>query len=160
MDLGKSDLLLIDEIAFKLNSGRIEVSSSAIVLAKKILADAHEKHIVCGRKPSTLAVSALYIACRMDGKRVRQMDIANASGVTQITIIKFHKFLMSRMGLVFPSDEPRKRYAELCAMKVRLEKVLRMIDDCSERLKDLEAERDSLSTEIKILAELTKKEAV
>ena len=154
----KSDLLLVDEIASNLKSAGFSVSIGSVVLAKKILATAHEKHVASGRRPATLAASSLYIACRMEGNRIRQMDVASAAGVTEITVMYFYKFLMVRLGLVFPSDEPRKRWLKLGALKVRLEKVLQMIDDCSVRLKKMEAERDSLLVEVKSLTDQAKEE--
>lgn len=156
----KSDLILVDEIAFNLKTAGFDVSTISVDLAKRILADAREKHVSSGRRPSTLAVSALYIACRMEGNRIRQMDFASVAGVTEVTIMTFHKFLMGRLGLVFPSDEPRKRWGKVNDLKVRLERVLVMIDDCSERLKKLESERDSLLKEVEILLDLAKEEAV
>jgi hypothetical protein len=154
----KSDLLLIDQITSNLKSARLRVTVDSVVLAKKILVAAHEKHVACGRRPATLAASALYIACRMKGNRIRQMDIASAAGVTEVTVMTFYKFLMDRLGLVFPSDEPRKRLAKLGALKLRHETVLRMIDVCSVRLKELEVEGASLLAEIKNLSDQVKEE--
>jgi len=136
----------------------LSVSTDAIVLAKKIITTAHEKHVTSGRRPTTVAASALYIACRMDGNRIRQMKVASAAGVSEITIMTYYRFLMGRLGLVFPSDEPRKRRVRLGALKVRLEKVLQMIDVCFVRLKELEVERDSLLAEVKNLTDQAKEE--
>jgi Transcription factor TFIIB repeat len=113
LDLVKSDLLLVDEIASNLKSMGLSVSTDAIVLAKKIITTAHEKHVTSGRRPTTVAASALYIACRMEGNRIRQMKVASAFGVSEITIMTYYRFLMGCLGLVFPSDEPRKRRVRL-----------------------------------------------
>ena len=139
-----SDFALVDEIASKLESARLSVSIISIVLAKRILATAHEKHVTGGRRPVSLAASALYIACRMTGDRIRQRDIVLAAGISDIVVMKVYKLLMIRLGMTFPSDDPRKLEIKLTAAKMRLKKVLQMIATCSARLEELEAERDSL----------------
>lgn len=147
-----SDLVLVDEITSKLQSSGLSVSINSIVLAKKILATAHGKHLTCGRKPVTLAASALYIACRMTGNRIRQMDVGYAAGISDITIMKMYKILVVRLGIIFPSDEPKRCGIKYGAALARLEKVLQLIDNYSARLKKLGSERDSLRVDLQNFA--------
>ena len=99
----KSDLILVDEIASKLKSVRLRVSTDSVVLAKKIIASAHEKHVTSGRNPATVAAAAFYIACRMEGDRINQKDVALAVGLSEVTVRSYFKVLMGRLRLVFPS---------------------------------------------------------
>jgi transcription initiation factor TFIIIB Brf1 subunit/transcription initiation factor TFIIB len=151
-----SDFVLVDLIASKLKSAGLSVSISSVVLAKKILATVREKHVFSGYRPSSLAASALYIACIMEGNRIRQMDISSASGVQEPTIRKVYKFLMSRLGIVFPVDESRKLRVKLGALKVRLARVLQIIDNCSKRIKELELEAEHDSNQIELISKVAK----
>ena len=151
-----SDFVLVDEIASKLESDGLSVSISSVVLAKKLLATAHKKHITSGRRPISLAASALYIACRIKGDRIRQQDIAFTSGIFEPTIRKNYKFLMVRLGIIFPIDDLRKRGVKLGALKVRLEKVSQIIDNCSKRMKELELEAERDSNQIELISKVVK----
>ena len=54
--------------------------------ATQILQVADEKKILAGKDPMGLAAAALYIACVMYGKSKTQRDVAEAAGVTEVTI--------------------------------------------------------------------------
>ena len=131
---------MVDEIAAELG-----VSRGSVDVAKQILRDARARRLTCGRRPSSLAASALYIACRLRGERLTQHELAVALGIQEVTIRNGYSFLRDRLGLVFPAGVAGDlRGKRLAKAELRLEKVLRMIDDCCLRLRKLEAERDSL----------------
>jgi len=88
--------LLVDEIA-----GKLGISSDSAVLAKKILRDAREKRITGGRRPVTLAASALYVACRLRGEWMTQRELAVAVDCSEIAIRHAYLLLKDRLGLDF-----------------------------------------------------------
>jgi hypothetical protein len=166
-----SDFVLVDWIASKLKSAGLSISIGSVVLSKKLLATAHEKHVTSGRRPVSLAASALYISCRIEGDGISQQDVAFAASITEVTVRKVYKFLIRRLGIILPVNEQRKYEAKLSTLKVSLEGVLRLIDYFSlqlkeskaelsdyfsMRLKESEAERDSLLLEVSKLRETAK----
>ena len=52
-----------------------------------------------GKDPSGMAGAALYIACLECGERVTQKKIAEAAGVTEVTIRNRYKSLVKDMNL-------------------------------------------------------------
>ena len=54
--------------------------------AIKILKKAEEEKIIAGKDPSGMAASALYIASLETGDSVTQRIVADAGGVTEVTI--------------------------------------------------------------------------
>jgi transcription initiation factor TFIIB len=81
---------------------RIEASLDAQRKALEILEAAQEAKETIGLHPVGLAAAALYLACRECGDRITQKDIADASGVTEVTIRnrykKLEKFMHSSIG--------------------------------------------------------------
>jgi len=54
--------------------------------AMKILKQAEEERILSGKEPMGLAASALYLASLVTGDKITQRTMAEASGVTEVTI--------------------------------------------------------------------------
>ena len=152
----RSDIALVDEITSKLKSAGLSVSTSSVVLAKKLLATAHEKHVTCGRRPVSLAAAALYICCRLEGDHIPQQNIAYASGITEVSVRRTYQFLTARLGIIFPIEDLRKREVKSGALKVRLEKVSQIIDNCSKRIKELELEAERDSNQIELISKIVK----
>ena len=152
----RSDIELVDEITSKLESAGLSVSTSSVVLAKKLLATAHEKHVTCGRRPSSLAAAALYISCRIEGDHIPQQNIGYASGITEVSVRRTYQFLMIRLGIIFPIEDLRKREVKSGALKVRLEKVSQIIDNCSKRMNELELEAERDSSQIELIGKVVK----
>ncbi len=71
-------------------------------LAIKILARARSKRAAAGKDPMGLAAAALYIACLMNGEKKTQKDIAEAAGVTEVTVRNRYKSLKRQLGLKLP----------------------------------------------------------
>ncbi|MCK5593230.1 transcription initiation factor IIB, partial [Candidatus Bathyarchaeota archaeon] len=61
--------------------------------AIKILRDARRLRASAGKDPMGLAAAALYIACLMNNEKKTQKDIAEAAGVTEVTVRNRYKTL-------------------------------------------------------------------
>jgi transcription initiation factor TFIIB len=77
-------------------SGRTQGTAIAI------LADARRKRFAAGKDPMGLAAAALYIACLQHNEKITQKDIADASGVTEVTVRNRYKALMKQLNLEVP----------------------------------------------------------
>jgi transcription initiation factor TFIIB len=67
--------------------------------AIEILRKAAEMRISAGKDPMGLAAAALYIACVLENGNKTQKDIAEAAGVTEVTIRNRYKGLKAALGL-------------------------------------------------------------
>lgn len=81
---------------------RTGISGQTQGLAIKILRDAKAKRAAAGKDPMGLAAASLYIACLMKGERKTQKDIAEAAGVTEVTVRNRYKTLKRQLGLELP----------------------------------------------------------
>jgi len=70
--------------------------------AVKILNEARSKRISAGKDPMGLAAAALYIACKQAGERKTQKEIADAAGVTEVTVRNRFKNLKRLLKLDIP----------------------------------------------------------
>jgi transcription initiation factor TFIIB len=75
----------------------VALSQRAQNEAVKILRDAGDRGMVSGKGPVGLAAAALYVSALLTGEEVTQQNLANASGVTEVTIRNRYKGL--RNGL-------------------------------------------------------------
>ncbi len=67
--------------------------------ATKILKTAEELKISSGKDPMGLAAAALYVACVTNGESKTQRDVAEAAGVTEVTIRNRYKGLKIALNL-------------------------------------------------------------
>jgi len=67
--------------------------------ATKILKTAEEIKISAGKDPMGLAAAALYVACVTNGENKTQRDVAEAAGVTEVTIRNRYKGLKIALDL-------------------------------------------------------------
>jgi len=67
--------------------------------ALEILKKAEEGKISAGKDPMGLAAAALYVACVMNGENKTQKDVAEAAGVTEVTIRNRYKGLKMHLKL-------------------------------------------------------------
>ena len=67
--------------------------------ATKILKTAEEIKISAGKDPMGLAAAALYVACVINGENKTQRDVAEAAGVTEVTIRNRYKGLKTSLNL-------------------------------------------------------------
>ncbi|MBQ04817.1 transcription initiation factor IIB [Candidatus Bathyarchaeota archaeon] len=87
--------LRVPKIAAKVNVGELTQQD-----AVKILREAERLKTTAGKDPMGLAAAALYIACvRNDEKRTQKM-IADAAGVTEVTIRNRYKGLKESLNLI------------------------------------------------------------
>ena len=68
---------------------------SALLILKK----AEDTRTSAGKDPMGLAAAALYVACVMEGENKTQKDVAEAAGVTEVTIRNRYKGLKSALQL-------------------------------------------------------------
>jgi len=81
---------------------RTGISGPTQGVAIKILHDAKRRRAAAGKDPMGLAAAALYIACLICGERKTQKDIAEAAGVTEVTVRNRYKTLKRQLALVLP----------------------------------------------------------
>jgi len=77
-------------------SGRTQGTAIAI------LAEARRKRFAAGKDPMGMAAAALYIACLQHSEKITQKDIADASGVTEVTVRNRYKALKKQLNLEVP----------------------------------------------------------
>ncbi len=81
---------------------RTGISGQTQGLAIKILGQAKQKRAASGKDPMGLAAAALYIACLQNSEKKTQKDIAEAAGVTEVTVRNRYKSLRRNLGLKLP----------------------------------------------------------
>jgi transcription initiation factor TFIIB len=79
-----------------------EISGKTQGAAIAILRDARRKRIAAGKDPMGLAAAALYIACLQHNEKKTQRDIAEAAGVTEVTVRNRYKALKKQLNLEVP----------------------------------------------------------
>lgn len=67
--------------------------------ALEILKRAEETRTSAGKDPMGLAAAALYVACVLEGENKTQKDVAEAAGVTEVTIRNRYKGLKAALNL-------------------------------------------------------------
>jgi transcription initiation factor TFIIB len=81
---------------------RTGISGDTQGLAIKILRQARIKRAASGKDPMGLAAAALYIACLQNNEKKTQKDIAEAAGVTEVTVRNRYKSLKRQLDLEIP----------------------------------------------------------
>lgn len=72
-------------------SSQLDLSEKTKRYAVKILQDAQDNKESAGKDPMGLAATALYISCIKNGDSITQRDLAEAAGVTEVTIRNRYK---------------------------------------------------------------------
>ena len=109
-DLARSYRLLIREMDIKMPvpdpaksvakiASRVEAGEKTRRRALEILAKARQLGVAAGKDPVGLAASALYVASTLSGEDKTQRDIAQAAGVTEVTIRNRYKNLRTALGI-------------------------------------------------------------
>jgi transcription initiation factor TFIIB len=78
------------------------ISGKTQGLAIQILRDARKRRAAAGKDPMGLAAAALYIACLQSNEKKTQKDIAEAAGVTEVTVRNRYKTLRRQLNLELP----------------------------------------------------------
>ena len=81
---------------------RTGISGKAQGLAIQILREARKKRAAAGKDPMGLAAAALYIACLKNSEKKTQKDIAEAAGVTEVTVRNRYKSLRRQLNIKLP----------------------------------------------------------
>ncbi|MEX0911652.1 MAG: TFIIB-type zinc ribbon-containing protein, partial [Nitrosopumilaceae archaeon] len=84
----------LDRLKDKLTVGDAVIEKSAYIYRKAL-----EKGLVRGRSISVLIASALYVACVLNGESKTQKDVAEAAGITEVTIRNRYKGLKLALKL-------------------------------------------------------------
>ena len=74
-------------------SSKLKVTEKTKRYAVKILKEAQERKESAGKDPMGLAAAALYLSCVKNGVSITQRDLAEAAGVTEVTIRNRYKAL-------------------------------------------------------------------
>ncbi|MDH5783146.1 MAG: transcription initiation factor IIB [Candidatus Bathyarchaeota archaeon] len=78
------------------------ISGETQGFAIEILRQARRKRVASGKDPMGLAAAALYIACLQNNEKKTQKDIAEAAGVTEVTVRNRYKSLKRQLRLEIP----------------------------------------------------------
>jgi len=78
------------------------VSGKTQGAAMAILRDARQKRFSAGKDPMGMAAASLYIACLQNNEKITQKDIAEAAGVTEVTVRNRYKALTRQLNLEVP----------------------------------------------------------
>jgi transcription initiation factor TFIIB len=81
-------------------AGKANISGIIQGGAAKILREAKRKLVTMGKDPAGMAAAALYVACQLEGRNVTQKDIAQAAGVTEVTLRNRKKELVKKLDLL------------------------------------------------------------
>jgi transcription initiation factor TFIIB len=109
-DLARSYRLLIREMDIKMPvpdpaksvakiASKVNAGEKTRRRALEILAKARQLGVSAGKDPVGLAASALYVASTLSGEDKTQRDIAQAAGVTEVTIRNRYKNLRNALGI-------------------------------------------------------------
>jgi transcription initiation factor TFIIB len=109
-DLARSYRLLVREMDIRMPvpdpaksvtkiASRVSAGERTRRRALEILSKAKEKGVAAGKDPVGLAASALYVASTLSGEEKTQRDIAQAAGVTEVTIRNRYKNLRNALGI-------------------------------------------------------------
>jgi transcription initiation factor TFIIB len=83
---------------------RTGISGKTQGIAIRILREARKKRAAAGKDPMGLAAAALYIACLQNNEKKTQKDIAEAAGVTEVTVRNRYKTLKKQLKLEVPDQ--------------------------------------------------------
>jgi len=103
-DISRCYRLLHQELEFKMPvvdsvqciakiSSKLKMTEKTKRYAIKILDETQKRQESAGKDPMGLAASALYLSCVINGVSITQRDIADAAGVTEVTIRNRYKGL-------------------------------------------------------------------
>jgi transcription initiation factor TFIIB len=112
-DVGRCYRLLLQDLEVKMPiadpltyiskiAEKNHVSGKTQGAAIAILREARAKRVVAGKDPMGLAAAVLYIACLQNNEKITQKDIAEAAGVTEVTVRNRYKGLKTQLKLQVP----------------------------------------------------------
>ena len=117
-DVARCYRLLVQELDFHMPvsdpltyvskiAGRNGVSGKTQGTAVAMLRDARQKRFSVGKDPMGMAAAALYIACVQNNEKITQKEVAEAAGVTEVTVRNRYKALRKQLNLELPEQKHR-----------------------------------------------------
>ena len=88
------------------------MSEKVQVKAVKILDEAGQYDVTSGKGPIGVASAALYIAAVLEGEKKTQREVADAIGVTEVTIRNRYKEIIEKLGIKDQVEEMVKEEEE------------------------------------------------
>lgn len=88
----------VDKIVYKLKMSN-KTKMLVILTAKKLLKEFEKSGFASGKGPQGLAAGAVYAACIINNVHITQKDIADAAGVTEVTVRNRYKDLIRRLHI-------------------------------------------------------------
>jgi len=82
-------------------ASKININEKTQQTAIKLLHSAEENKLTAGKDPQGMAAAAIYIACVLEGEKKTQKQIAEAAGVTEVTVRNRYKGLRNYFHLNF-----------------------------------------------------------
>ena len=109
-DIAKNCRLLIRELDLKLPiadpmkcivkiANKTNLSEKTIRYAASMMTEVMNKEITAGKHPMSLAATVLYISSIRYGENITQVEIANAAGLTEVTLRNRLKDLKLKMDM-------------------------------------------------------------
>ncbi len=77
----------------------LKLKSSTVDKINELYANAIKKGLVMGRGPQGIIAAIVYISCKMMGDKKTQKEIADALGVTEVTIRNRYKEIADQLGV-------------------------------------------------------------
>lgn len=109
-DIARCYRLLVQELGLKMPipdpknyvskiAAKAGIPEKTQMEAIRLLDETERRGAVVGKDPIGIAAAALYIACVLTGEKKTQKDIAEAAGVTEVTVRNRYKGLKDALGL-------------------------------------------------------------
>ncbi|MCX6775217.1 MAG: hypothetical protein NTY99_03995 [DPANN group archaeon] len=94
-------------------ANRLNFSAATQTKAVEILKKAQQLELTSGRGPIGLSAAALYVASLLTGEKRTQREIADAVGVTEVTIRNRYKEIIEKLGLKELMEKAMEAEAEV-----------------------------------------------
>jgi transcription initiation factor TFIIB len=98
-------------------ASRIEVGLEVQRKALELLDEAERRRVTVGKDPLGLAATALYLSCSLNGEKRSQKEVAEAAGVTEVTIRNRCKELKRIMGAETPTSRTAQHRRDVAKIK-------------------------------------------
>jgi len=85
-------------------SSELDLSQRVKARTREIMKSASDMNISVGKSPVSITSASIYIAGRELGEKCKQRDIANAAGITEVTVRNRYKELVKKLNIDLPKD--------------------------------------------------------
>lgn len=128
-DVGRCYRLLLQELDFHMPvsepltyiskiAEKNHISGKTQGTAIAILREARVRRVASGKDPMGMAAASLYIACLQNDEKITQKSIAEAAGVTEVTVRNRYKALKKQLFLMVPNkNQDISQKGSLCTIK-------------------------------------------